>query len=88
MRAVTSRMKGGLEVDSTDCGVLQGETNDITHLVLVDATFNRGYKDDIAIDLRQPIEGSEFLRQQIGFAANLAIRISLKPVKLQVNRGA
>ena len=87
MRRMPPGMKGRLEVDALDGGVIEAEADDLADLILIHAALDGGNQDHGAADLGQPVERSHLLRQNVGFAANDAIGLALEAIELEIDVG-
>src|SRR5712664_2902354 len=75
-----------LEVDAANSGMLDGEFDDLTDLVFVDAPFDRRNERDMQADLSQTVEGPNLFFQNVWLATKDAISFRIKAVELEIQR--
>src|SRR5262249_16239917 len=63
------------------------EANDPPDLVLIHTALDGRHEDHIAGDLSQPVERQQLFGQEVRLTAYGLVRLSVKAVKLQVDRG-
>src|SRR6516165_6247738 len=67
---VAAGAKRRLEGNAANGRVLDGEFNDAADFVFIDVALNGGDDGDVEPDLRQPVEGAQFLGQKVRLTAN------------------
>src|SRR5262249_32711945 len=84
---MTSGVEGRLEINTENCRMLNGELDNFANFVLVYSAFDGGDEGHAETDLRQPVQRPELLIQDVGFAAQNAIRFWGESIELEVKRG-
>ena len=62
--------------------------DDLSDLVVIHPTLDCGNDGDVQADLRQPVERTHLLLQNIRLTAKNPVRLRVEPVELKINRGA
>src|SRR5260370_18959420 len=79
-------MERRLEIDSPDGGMVDGELDNLANLVFIYTAFNRGDNRDVQADLRQSVQCSKLLLQNVGLAAKNPVRLGLESIELEIER--
>src|SRR5260370_38084776 len=65
--------------------VIRSEGDDLPDHMFVDPPLEGGTQDPFALDLREPVERRQFLGQNIGLAANDAVRFAVESIELEID---
>src|SRR5262249_2175287 len=69
-------------------GMLDREFDDPAYFMLVDTTLDRRNDRDVQPNLREPVEGAQFLVEDIGLPADDSIGLWFEAIKLEIERGS
>src|SRR5712664_2750056 len=75
-----------LEVDAANSGKLDGEFDDLTDLVFVDAPFERRNERDMQADVSQTVEGPNLFFQNVWLTTKNSVSFGIEAIKLEVQR--
>ncbi len=75
-----------LEVDAANSGMLDGEFDDLTDLVFVDAPFDRRNERDMQTDLSQTVEGPNLFFQNVWLTTKNPVSFRVETVELEIKR--
>ena len=78
-------VKRRLEIDALHRGMFQAEANNPADFMFVHPVLDGGNQDYRAADLRKTVQRAQFLRQNIRFAPDDAIRLALKTIELEID---
>src|SRR5262249_12501472 len=87
MPYVAAGVKGRLERDASYRRMLDREFDDPSYFMLVDTTLDRRNDRDVQSNLREPVEGAQFLVEDVWLPTDDSIGLRFEAIELKIECG-